>query len=203
MRPERGRWSSSSRWSPVCSMGCSLTSLHNFRSLPSEGVPASLGPRLRTAGGATRTRWTNQNAPSCTKEATMFEEPEEESKKLLLAAAIARGLQVRSWAKKHGVPERTAYRWAADPKMRSEVQAMRRRMLDRIAGAMTVRCGFALKGIVGLAEYAESETVKLNALKTILTDSMRIAKYSDLEVRMAEFEEELRRDPESFAPLPR
>jgi hypothetical protein len=35
-----------------------------------------------------------------------------------------------------------------------------------------------------------------------LTESMRIATYSDLEARMAEFEEELRRDPTSFAPLP-
>ena len=31
---------------------------------------------------------------------------------------------------------------------------------------------------------------------------MRIAKYSELEGRIAEFEEELRRDPHSFAPLP-
>jgi len=132
----------------------------------------------------------------------MVEEPEE-SKKWQLAEAMARGIQIRSWAKKNGVPERTAYRWAGDPTVRIEVQAARRRMLDRAAGAMTSRCRFAVSRITTLASDAESESVQLNALKTILADAMRIAKYSDLEARMAEFEEKLRRDPQSFSPLPR
>jgi hypothetical protein len=46
------------------------------------------------------------------------------------------------------------------------------------------------------------ESVQLNALKTILTDAMRIARYTDLETRMAEFEEKLRLDPQSFSPMP-
>ncbi len=47
------------------------------------------------------------------------------------------------------------------------------------------------------------ESVQLNALKTILTDGMRTANYLDLEKRVAEFEDRLCRDPESFSPLPR
>ena len=47
------------------------------------------------------------------------------------------------------------------------------------------------------------ESVRLNALRTILTDAMRIARYTDLEMRVAEFAEKLRLDPQRFSPLPR
>ena len=43
------------------------------------------------------------------------------SQKLLLAAAIAEGTAVAMWASSNAVPERTAYRWAAEPEVRSGV----------------------------------------------------------------------------------
>ena len=127
----------------------------------------------------------------------------EEPKKLGLAAAIARGISIHSWAKKNDVPKTTAYRWAQEPQVRIEAQAIRRRMPDRVAGAMTKRGVFALDGITRLASESESESVQLNALKTILADALRNARYTDLETRMAAFEEKLRRDPQCFSPLPR
>ena len=143
-----------------------------------------------------------QLRPVADQKSNMIEEFEE-PKKLGLAAAIARGMSIHSWAKKNDVPKTTAYRWAEEPQVKIESQKIRRRMLDRVAGAMTMRGVLALKGITQLANEAQSESVQLNALKTILTDAMRIARYTDLETRMAEFEEKLRRDPQSFAPLPR
>ncbi len=128
-----------------------------------------------------------------------FEDP----KKLGVAEAIARGMSICSWARKNDVPKTTAYRWAQQPQVRIEAQAIRRRMLDREAGAMTKRGVFALNGITRLASEAESESVQLNALKTIVTDAMRIARYAHPELRMAEFEEKLRLDPQRFSPLPR
>ncbi len=47
------------------------------------------------------------------------------------------------------------------------------------------------------------EPVHLNALKTNPPDAMRIPRYTDLETRMAEFEETLRINPQSISPLPR
>ncbi len=164
-------------------------------------MPASLGPRLRTAGGAKWRRGGQTKLRRAT-EATMVEEFEE-PKKLGLAAAIAQGISIRSWASKNDVPKTTACRWALEPQVKIEAQKIRRRMLDRIAGAMTKRGAFALSGIIRLANEAQSESVQLNAFKTILTDAMRIARYADLETRMAEFEEKLRRDPQCFSPLPR
>jgi hypothetical protein len=127
----------------------------------------------------------------------------EEPKKLGLAAAIARGVSVRSWARKNDVPRTTAQRWAKETSVRTEAQTIRRAMLDQFVGAMASRSALVVRGITGLAKDAESESVKLNALKTIMGQMMSVAKYSELEGRIAEFEEELRRDPQSFAPLPR
>ena len=49
----------------------------------------------------------------------------------------------------------------------------------------------AADGIVTLAKEAESESVQLRAWRAILADNMAVAKFSDLEYRMAEIEEQL------------
>jgi hypothetical protein len=46
-------------------------------------------------------------------------------------------------------------------------------------------------GIVTLAREAESESVQLRAWRAILPDQMAVSKFSDLEYRMAENEEQL------------
>jgi hypothetical protein len=47
------------------------------------------------------------------------------SQKLMLAAAIAEGQPIRKWAQSNGVPESTAYFWAAEPLVRSETESIR------------------------------------------------------------------------------
>ena len=75
-------------------------------------MPASLGPGLRTVSGAKRSLG-GKSSPSAvcpmTGEST-------NSQKMLLAVAIAEGTSVATWASTNGVPERTAYRWAAENK---------------------------------------------------------------------------------------
>ncbi len=75
----------------------------------------------------------------------------------------------------NGVPKSTACRWAQDPAVRIEAQAVRRRMLNRVAGTMIRRCAFAAGRINALPSDGQSESVQLNAAKLILTESMRIA----------------------------
>ncbi len=72
--------------------------------LPLEGVPASLSPGLRTASGAKRNLGAKLPSAICamTGEST-------NSKKMLLAIAVAEGTSVEEWALTNGVPERTAY----------------------------------------------------------------------------------------------
>jgi hypothetical protein len=49
----------------------------------------------------------------------------------------------------------------------------------------------AANGIVTLAKEAESESVQLRAWRAILADQMAVSKFSDLEYRMTEIEEQL------------
>jgi hypothetical protein len=61
-------------------------------------------------------------------------------KKMNLALAIAEGESIAAWARHNGVPERTAFHWAQDPKVRRE-EARRRgcgrphRPLDVLSGS--------------------------------------------------------------------
>ena len=112
-------------------------------------------------------------------------------KKSRLAGAMARGGSIAAWARQNEVPLRTATRWASDPKVRSAVESWRRRALDRAIGRMTGLAMKAADGIAGLAAGAESESVQLRAWRAILADQMAVAKFSNLEQRMVEIEEQL------------
>jgi hypothetical protein len=113
------------------------------------------------------------------------------NKKTSLVQAIARGQSIAAWAKKNEVPRRTAFRWASDPKVRREVEASRRRALGRAIGRLSSVAMKAADGIVTLAKEAESESVQLRAWRAVLADQMTVSKFSDLEYRMAEIEEQL------------
>jgi hypothetical protein len=111
--------------------------------------------------------------------------------KTQLALAIARGDSITAWARRNGVPLSSAFRWSHDPKVRRAVEAWRRRALDRTIGRLAGLAMKAANGIVKLAEGAESESVQLKAWRAILADQMAVSKFSDLEHRMAEIEEQL------------
>jgi len=117
-----------------------------------------------------------------------------------LAIAIAQGKSVALWARDHRVPKSTAYYWANDPKVRRVVESCRRRTLDRAIGRMARRATWASDQIAMLAKMAESESVKLRALRSIFSDVVAVSRFSDLEYRMAEIEEGLR-DPTDDAGL--
>jgi hypothetical protein len=112
-------------------------------------------------------------------------------KKINLALAIAGGESIAAWAQQNGVSERTAFYWAKDPKVRREVEACRRRVVNQAIGRLTGMTTKAVDGITNLAQEADSESVQLRAWRAILADMMSVSKFSDLEYRMAEIEEQL------------
>jgi hypothetical protein len=85
-------------------------------------------------------------------------------RKSQLALAIAQGKSIAVWARKNDVPNRTAYRWAAEPKVRAKIKSYHRRALGRAIGRLATRVTWASDGIAKLAENAESESVELAAL---------------------------------------
>jgi hypothetical protein len=115
-----------------------------------------------------------------------------QSKKTKLALAIARGESITLWARENEVPRRTAYRWAREAEVRRAVEEYRRWSLSRAIGRMTTLALKAADGIAKLAKGADSESVQLRAWRALLIDQLAIAKFSDLEHRMLEIEEELR-----------
>jgi hypothetical protein len=167
-------------------MGALRTGSEFFaQSKPFEGMPASLGPGLRTASGA------NGGAADFAAACRSVSMPENSTKsqKTKLAASIAKGLSVAKWANDNQVPARTAYRWSVDPEVRARVERSRRRALDRAIGHMSHRVNWAAKGITTLAKTAVSEPVKLAAFKTIISNMMAVSEFAELKDRMAELEE--------------
>ncbi len=108
-----------------------------------------------------------------------------------LAVALAKGITVAKWARTHNVPKRTAYRWSKEPNVRRKVEACRRRAIDRAVGLMVDSTAWVVGRIRMLGEEAESESVQLKALRSILSDMVAVSKFSGLEGRMNEIEEEL------------
>jgi hypothetical protein len=107
-----------------------------------------------------------------------------------LAAALAAAESCADWASAHGVPEWTAQRWASESEVRAEVEAYRRGNLDQAVGRMSHRAAWATDQIAKLAEEARSESVRLAALRSMLSDMMAVADFVGLEGRIAKLEEQ-------------
>ena len=116
---------------------------------------------------------------------------DQDTKKSELALVIARGGSIAAWASKNGVPRRTAFFWAKDPKVRKDVEEYHRHALEQAFGRMNSRAKKAADGIYKLAQMADSESVRLSAFRSVLADQMTIAKFSALERRVVEVEEML------------
>jgi hypothetical protein len=114
---------------------------------------------------------------------------EMEDQKTSLGVAMARGQSVAAWARKNGVAERTAQRWANETTVREASDLWRRRVLNQAIGRLVRRSNKAVDGIERLAHGAESEAVRLSAWKAILSEQMTLAKFSSLEHRLREVEE--------------
>ena len=86
---------------------------------------------------------------------------------MLLAASIADGTAVAKWASSNDVPERTVYRWAAKPDVRSEIESIRRRAPDEtcLAGSALVR--LASRGLPRPSPSPADATAHLGAPKTV------------------------------------
>jgi hypothetical protein len=122
----------------------------------------------------------------------MAEEPRQQSK-LQLAVALAQGSSISAWARANDVAKETARRWAREPEVRAEIEAFRRRAIDRAVGVFAKRAGWAANGICKLAGGAESESVRLRAFRAVLDELMAVSRFSGLDERMAELEEYVRK----------
>jgi hypothetical protein len=81
-----------------------------------------------------------------------------ESQKTHLTVALAQGTSAAKWARTNGVPKATAYRWSKEPAVRSQIESIRRRAIDRAVGRMARRMTWATDGISKLACWQRAES---------------------------------------------
>jgi hypothetical protein len=115
-----------------------------------------------------------------------------QNRKTQLALAIAQGISPKRWAEANNVSKSTAYRWAEEPDVKARADVIRRRALDRAVGRLSRRVTWAADGIVKLAHTADSEAVKLSALRAIYSEMIRVSRFGTLEERVTELEEQRR-----------
>jgi hypothetical protein len=114
-----------------------------------------------------------------------------------MALALAQGISVAKWARTNKVSKATANRWSRDPNCRTVVESFRRRAVDRAIGRMAQRVTWATDGIAKLAKRAESESVRLAALRSILSDTMAFSEFLGREQRVTNLEDLI---PHGFFP---
>jgi hypothetical protein len=117
-----------------------------------------------------------------------------ETRKAGLALALAKGTSLKKWAEANNVSRSTAYRWAEDAEVKACANAIRRRALNRAVGQFSRRVAWAARGIVKLADTANSEAVKLSALRAIYSEMIATSRFGVLEDRVTELEEQQSRE---------
>jgi phosphopantetheinyl transferase (holo-ACP synthase) len=121
---------------------------------------------------------------------TKMSEEQRQNRKSQLARAMAKGQSVGEWSRQSGVAERTAYRWAKEAKFKAVVNSHRRRALDQSVGRLTDKLASAADAIVNLSETARSESVRLSAIKAMFASVVAMSKFTGLEDRITELEEQ-------------
>jgi phosphopantetheinyl transferase (holo-ACP synthase) len=121
---------------------------------------------------------------------TKMSEQKRQNRKSQLARAMAKGQSVAEWSRQSGVAERTAYRWAKEAKFKAAVNSHRRRAIDRSVGRLTDNLASAADAIVNLSATAQSESVRLSAIKVMFATVVAMSKFTGLEERINELEEQ-------------
>jgi transposase len=98
-----------------------------------------------------------------------------QERKARLALALAQGRSVAAWAIENHVPRSTAYRWAGQPEVRAAAESSRRRACNRVLGRLARRAYCESYQVVKLAESAESEPVRLRALRSIVSRAIAMS----------------------------
>jgi hypothetical protein len=122
-----------------------------------------------------------------------------DKKKTDLAIAIARGKSIGKWAAEQSIPRRTAYNWASDRNVQAVAREWRRRAYEETIGLYAKHSTWALELVVALAAGATSESVRLAAARSLLTDAIKVNAFSDVQDRLAEIEEEIDDEPSDAA----
>ncbi len=110
--------------------------------------------------------------------------------------SIAFGKTVRESAKEVGVAERTAYRWLQKSENRMRVNSLRSEYCEQAVGHLA-QC--AVKAVMTMRELLDScsDSIRLNAARSILDFGMQLRQFSEFEQRIQQLEERANASVES------
>lgn len=122
----------------------------------------------------------------------------EPSKAARLALMVAQGESLRAGAKALGISDRTARRWAADPRFKERVDRLRAEMTTAAVGRLADASVEAVETLAKLMRGRKSSaTVQLAAARAILEKLPIMSEFFDLSERVRQLEQRVdsTRDP--------
>jgi hypothetical protein len=107
-----------------------------------------------------------------------------------LARALAAGDSAASWAEVNDVPRRTAYRWATEASVKSQVRGLRQGLVTDAVGKLAGAATAAVDTLRGLLAEGQPATVRLGAARAILSALIDVQAHSELADRVTRLEEQ-------------
>jgi hypothetical protein len=105
-----------------------------------------------------------------------------------LALHVACGGSVAAFSREQEIPRRTCYLWTKEPGFAEKTAGYRDRILDKLVGRLAKLGGRAVSGIGVLAVKGESESIRLQACRAILSDLIAVGNYQANARQFAEME---------------
>jgi hypothetical protein len=106
-----------------------------------------------------------------------------------LAVALAAGRTAAAWARETGTAERTARRWAREDDVVHQVEAIRRRAVDRAIGLLTRHATTAARELARLASDKDTPAgARVAAARAVLQELLNVKEHQDLVDRVNELE---------------
>jgi hypothetical protein len=105
-----------------------------------------------------------------------------------LALNVASGGRIQKWALDNGIPERTAYQWAKTEGFSEKVRGFRQEVNDATVGRLVSLARKATRELENLLGPNVTESVKLGAIRTVLSSLVDLSDWHDLESRLSAVE---------------
>jgi hypothetical protein len=97
-----------------------------------------------------------------------------------LAMFLAAGGSVAAFAREHEIPRRTCYLWTKSEGFQTKVRDYRSKIIDKLVGSLARLGKSAVRELGVLAKGAESEAVRLQACRAILSDMINVGTYASV-----------------------
>lgn len=116
-----------------------------------------------------------------------------------MVVAVASGSTMTDWCKSTGTPYSTAAGWSQTAEFQAAVRAIQKERLDAYVGKLIDAAGELADSLLTLVRHADSQHVKLGAIRGAAEDLVKIASFAQLKGEMDQLRAEIKRLSEGKA----